>query len=221
MDDDIRRWMRLVEAAAIPTLAFPTLYHVGSLDPKHKRRDSYEGAGLSVSIHPAEWRQIARGLVAGQTWALTKAKNKFIAATRLSKTQKAMIAQWAVTNGWAESSTIYRLSWFDDEMDDTMYSDFTTREEAEREAYDPEDADIKEIPGTLIATDALRHRTNNDAAPVTVPDLILTVYAEELGYDGVWWDDRLDVRNYSAPRGVIVPSKIKTWTVLKPTSISG
>jgi hypothetical protein len=73
----------------------------------------------------------------------------------------------------------------------------------------------------LIATDSLRQRTKNDAAPVTVPDLVLTVYAEEHGYDGVWWNDRLDVQNYSAPRGVIVPSKIKSWTVLKQADVSG
>lgn len=92
-----------------------------------------------------------------------------------------------------------------------MHSDFTTRKQAERGADGPDG--IEKLRETLIATDALRRRAKNDAAPVTAPDLVSTVYAEKHGYDGVWCNDRLDVQNYSAPRGVIAASKIESWTI--------
>ena len=45
-------------------------------------------------------------------------------------------------------------------------------------------------------------------------DLLLTVYVEnETDYDGIWWNDELDVSKYSAPRGVIFNSKLKEWSV--------
>ena len=51
--------------------------------------------------------------------------------------------------------------------------------------------------------------------PTGVFDYVLPLYAEELGYDGVWWEDILDIGKFSAPRGVIVPSKISSWTMQK------
>ena len=47
-------------------------------------------------------------------------------------------------------------------------------------------------------------------------DILLTVYLENnTEYDGIWWEEELDVLKYSAPRGVIFNSKLKTWDIKK------
>lgn len=37
----------------------------------------------------------------------------------------------------------------------------------------------------------------------------------ETNYDGVYWHDDLDIYSYSAPRGVIVLSKLDSWSMYK------
>ena len=47
-------------------------------------------------------------------------------------------------------------------------------------------------------------------------DILLTVYLDNnTEYDGIWWEEELDVLKYSAPRGVIFNSKLKTWDIKK------
>jgi hypothetical protein len=197
---------------SLPVKRFKALWHVGAFDANQKQHDSHEGAGLSVSVNPDEWRHIARGRVGGSLWELTKAGNAFIDAHRISKKQRRMVGDWAVQNGFADYETVYRVSYYDDELEDEVYEEFTDREQAEIEAEE-KDSEVQEIKGELVATDALRKRTMSRADQVLTFDLILSVYAEEHGYDGVWWNDMLDVSRYSAPRGVIAPSKVHTWTV--------
>jgi hypothetical protein len=201
LTDDPAEFDDLHEAAqpvpSIPTVTFPMLWHVGSLDPSKKRNDSHEGAGLSVSLHPDAWRRIARGFVIGDTWRCAKPGNRFIAAHRLKRTQRAAIADWGVEQGLVAQQTNWRVSWFDDELDSKVSMDFADKKEAEDEAAD-RDVRPKPIQGGLVATPALRQRTMSKASPVMVPDLLLTAYAEEHSFDGVWWADRLDPAAYSA-----------------------
>lgn len=208
---DMRRTIQLIESSLpLPTRSFNELYHVGSLDVAHKRNNGFEGAGLSVSLHPEEWRRIARGMVAGDTWACTRPGNKFIDAHRITDAIREKIEQWAIERGWADRQTTFKVEYYDDELETEVYSEYHTREEAETEAESME-TEVIEVPGSLVGTEALRTRTRNRAEPIMVFDLVLTVLAEEEGYDGVWWEDRLDVTALSAPRGVIVPSRVKDW----------
>jgi hypothetical protein len=198
----------------IPTKSFKQLYHVGSLDASKKREGSYEGAGLSVSTHPDAWRRIAKGFVTGDTYVLQKSGNKFLSANNLNKSAKNTIQQWAVKNGLLEPSIVYRVSYYDDELDSEVYSDYDSYEQAKLEADD--ESDIKKIVGSYKPTDKLKTLTKNPRmTPTSVLDYVLPLYAEELGYDGVWWQDTLDIGKFSAPRGVIVPSKISTWNIQK------
>jgi len=198
----------------IPTKSFKQLYHVGNLDASKKREGSYEGAGLSVSTHPDAWRRIAKGFVTGDTYVLQKSGNKFLSANNLNKTAKSEIQQWAVKSGLLEPSIVYRVSYYDDELDSEVYSDYDSYEQAKIEADD--ESDIKKIAGSYKPTDKLKTLTKNPRmTPTSVIDYVLPLYAEELGYDGVWWQDTLDIGKFSAPRGVIVPSKIATWNIQK------
>lgn len=208
----MREFIDIVEGAqtpTIPTRSFRVLYHVGTLNVADKRGDSHEGAGLSVSLHPDEWRRIASGRVSGATWRCTKPGNRFINAHRLPKAARSKIADWAIQNGFAARETTYRIARYDDELEQEHYLPFLTRAEAEREADDGDE--IEEVPGSLVGTPALATRTHA-ASLALAEDLILTVYAEEHGFDGVWWQDVLDVTAYSAPRGVIVPRMVGTWS---------
>jgi hypothetical protein len=197
----------LTESSAV---TLKKLYHVGSLNAENKREHSYEGAGLSVSTHPDAWRKIARGHVTGDTYQAVKPNNKFLNANRLSKNDKKEITEWALKNDLIEYVNTYRVSYYDDELASEVYSDYESYKEAEREADDP--SDIQTINNGLKPTDKLKTLTRNPKMTVTgVLDYLLPLYAENMDYDGVWWNDMLDIGKYSAPRGVIVPSKIDTW----------
>lgn len=198
----------------VPTKSFKQLYHVGSLDASKKREGSYEGAGLSVSTHPDAWKKIAKGFVTGNTYILQKNGNKFLNANNLTKSAKNAIQQWAVEHKLLEPSIVYRVSYYDDELESDVYSDYNSYEEAKLEADD--ESDIKKISASYKPTEKLKTLTKNPKmTPTGVFDYVLPLYAEELGYDGVWWEDILDIGKFSAPRGVIVPSKISSWTMQK------
>jgi hypothetical protein len=200
-----------------------TVYHVGNLDaPRKKPHVSYEGSGLSVSLHPEEWRKIARGKVSGDTWALSKEDPKFLLA---NKANQKKARQWAIDNGWLKSQTRYQVSWFDDEMNDTMAMTFDSLDEAkeEAEAYGVEVEEIDSVAldskGLTYWREAFSSRPSNSLAE----SFAILWYAEYKGYDGVWWNDKLDPARLSAPRGVIFQSKLPEWSktkVEKPVSAS-
>jgi RNA:NAD 2'-phosphotransferase (TPT1/KptA family)/8-oxo-dGTP pyrophosphatase MutT (NUDIX family)/ribosomal protein L32 len=203
-------WIK--KAAGFVFKSFKTLWHVGTMNPKDKRDDSYEGAGLSVSVNPEEWQMIAK--IGGDLWELTKPGNKFVNFHRLSKPQRKQIADWGIKNGYAQPANLWRHTWYDDEIDDERYSDYATKEEAEAElgGYG-EGEKVEPVKGGLTATPKLSQKSKRGKIdPLEVLDLLVTAYAEdELDCDGVWWADDLDPDNLSAPRGVIFPTKLSSW----------
>lgn len=200
------------------TKTFARLDHVGTLNAADKRRDSYEGSGLSVSRHPEEWREIARGIVSGDTWSGTRIDRKpgrFVDVHALSHKQKAAIAEWGVTEGLATKCELHGFSYEDDELEETVSCVFLTEEERDREVDGNDEAALFTQSG-LQATDALRAISAGECPPGTVEDMVLLAYVErETDLDGCWWDDHLDVLCLSAPRGVIVPSRVALWTFEK------
>jgi hypothetical protein len=212
--------MRLHEIAARspPTRTFAKLFHVGTLNRADKRRGSYEGAGLSVSLHPDEWMQIAR-LGGNPIWQCVRVGNRFIDFYRLSKALKASIGDWAVAQGLAQRATVWRVSFYDEEAEDRRYFEFTDQNEAQDEFNDlkhgqeDDTAAIKEMPGSLTGTPALYHRMLQDRHELAdVVEFAVIAYAEDvMKIDGVWFNERLDPENLSAPRGVIVPSMVPYW----------
>jgi hypothetical protein len=188
------------------------LYHVGSLDHQ-KKRNGYEGAGLSVSTHPNAWMRIARGHVTGDTHQCIKADNAFLNAHLLSPKNVADIKNWAIESGYLTPYETVSVSWFDDEMENTVFQTFASISEAKEEFEDLEEFyDVSVDQGGVLPTEKLKNETRQTHMDLTgLLDFVLPLYAEKLGLDGVWWQDRLDIVSYSAPRGVIVPSKIETW----------
>lgn len=205
----------------MPVRSFKTLWHVGAMDSTHKRQGSYEGAGLSVSLHPEDWTRIAR-LGGNPTWTLTKPGNVFLNFHRMNKTHRKMIRDWGIANGYAESIPTFRAWYYDDDYERQVYMTFTTRVEAEEQLGDMQHEDddtkrVEEVPGGgMRGTPKLQvrcHQNRSELLDDVVLDLLATIYAEDvMKIDGVWWNDVHDPGNLSAPRGVIVPSAIASWT---------
>lgn len=228
--------------SAWPVIEFPTVFHLGTMQPSDKGKshnaNSLEGAGLSVSIHPRAWRQIARlggqpcwGLRAGQGTAI-----RFVDAHALTSEHLEQMYQWASKVGLVHSTELAVLTWVaNDECGEsprqTMF-DLNCNGAAGRQAQwdraqeeleeclaGDEGASLQVKPG-YGATDLLAAKSGHRAKvpPLLVQDLVLAVYSDEvlsseLGVHGVWWADELDVGALSAPRGVIHPGVLPSPNV--------
>lgn len=200
----------------IPDPTFPIwrireVWHTGTLDPADKRKGSYEGAGLSVSRHPDAWESIARGRLQGVRHRLICPTGCFLDAHRMRRRHRQAIQAWALAEGYVEARPIYRFSEYDDELERRVQSEFTTREEAVREA---DGKRVRAVAG-LIARPTFSARSLTDWPIVDISRDLAALYAEDvLDLDGVWWDDTLDEVCLTAPCGVIAPSRVRRWTVV-------
>jgi hypothetical protein len=208
----------------IPTIKLAGLTHVGQLDLSLKRSWSLEGQGLSVSQNPEAWEEIAR-LGGNPTWSLPMEKAIFLDYHALTAEQKTAISEFGVEAGYIEIVPGFEVTWWDDEDEMDRCAVFLTIEEAllETDGYQTEDGDDPQVTGTaqMIATATFPDPTVKEGE-TGVDQILATVWVSELAAEragiwwaddlaGVWWDDDLDVDRLSAPRGVIVPSKIARW----------
>lgn len=196
-----------------PTLGFPHLWHVGSFKAKAKGRDSYEGSGLSVSLHPGAWRRIAK--LGGKCWLLQRDGNAFLDALALSEADLAEVRAWGIANNYVFTAQLFRLDYADQDEngeDVKRWSIFHTRRRADEEAAEYDDASVTEFEG-LVGMAKLHKATRSRVDPDICEDLLLTLYGDlVLDLDGVWWAETLDPDNFSAPRGVIFPRKVPLWS---------
>ncbi len=193
---------------ALPKTSFEVLYHVGTMDAAQKNAafESLEGDGLSVSLHPEEWREIAE-LGNSPTWVLTKAGNQFLDFHSLDDDQRAQIREWGIAEGWLEPARLWEVSYYDDECEDRRLFVFDNEGEArdEYDGCDPEsEPQLVEKDGA-VATSKLSERVAMKRIdPSLGEELAVVVFAEDVaGLDGVWWEDTYDPSGLSCPRGVI------------------
>lgn len=212
-------WMRISEVTQrpMPTRSFAQLFHVGTLNLTDKGTDSHEGSGLSVSLHPEEWMDIAE--IGGDIWRATKAGNRFLNFHRLSKTHRQIIHAWGEAHGYVTRQSLWRVNFYDEELEQENHVIFDNEEDAWEEA-DEMGTEPIEVRNSFVGTTKLWQRSRHSRAyPGFEFDLLCPIYAEdELNIDGVWWQDILDVARLSAPRGVIVPSKVASWTFTRISS---
>lgn len=188
----------------LPLLVFPEVFHVGSINPADRTSASYEGEGLSISIHPADWTRIAR-LGGNPTWVLRhpdRTPLRFVSWHDLSLSDRDALRQWGQDRGWVEQRQVYRVSWFDDEFDDTLSMDFATEAEAREEA-ESADSEVEAVAVWRPTAAFPAPRIGTDADP---SDALLSLWVAEQrpDIDGVWWDDTYDPLRLSCPRGVLV-----------------
>jgi hypothetical protein len=186
----MRDLMKIVEGAedttpldanigAFPIKNLSKAFHIGTLDITKKGNDSYEGAGVSISLDPHRWGMIAR-IGFTPLWQCEKSSGAFLDRKAVTPEQCNLMAQWAVSQGLAEITT-----------------DVPRRNGNAWHGY---------VCTPAMATRMMVRRADGSYIPIA--------YAEDvLGLDGVWWHQRFT--GTDGPRGVIVPSKISTWTWTK------
>jgi hypothetical protein len=214
----MRRWINLVESAQVgaPTITFPEgLYHIGTLDPAHKGSGSFEGEGVSVSMHPATWRGIAK-LGGNPLWHFSKSGNLFLDYHALTDQNRQAMKAWGVEQGWVQPAEVWQVCWYDEDYDDTSCFTFSSEEEAQEEYEDRKEWDdsveMKHLTDRVIGTKELAARCRQTEVSLDPLQLLATLWADDvLHLDGVWFDDNLDPGNLSAPRGVIFLSRLGEW----------
>ena len=191
------------------------IQHVGTLDIARKSNSSLEWNGLSVSNCPEAWRQICG--CTGETWTpVPKVEATFLDRYALDADDLVEIREWAVNAGYFEYEKQYKVSWYDEEWEDTRY--FLFAEDEEKEALteyefklddEYEGVAFEIIEGMLKPTDALFAMSLVKVDVSMADDIAIMLYAEhQLGCDGVWFDEIYDPYALSAPRGVIFNSRI-------------
>lgn len=193
----------------LPVIEHEQVFHVGTLDGSDRKAASYEGDGLSVSIHPDDWAQIAK--LPGATHRIQAEDQplRFVSFHDLDPEARDRLRAWGAEQGWMTERQVYRVSYFDDEWDDVISMEFDDPAEAEAEAtaldLDPDDEHT-----AFVTTSAWRptpdfpaERVNTDSDPT---DLLLAHYVREHrpDIDGIWWEDTYAPEHLSAPRGVLV-----------------
>lgn len=224
----------------LPTFNFVSVYHVGSLNIADKGiqfPSSLEGSCLSVSHCPASWQKIAK-LGGNPWWELSADSILMLDALRLKKSGKDVIAQAGVEDGLLRRQVVYCAPHLDEDGSVCGYSSHLTMDEAIAEVqstfFDETASDLKKKvkqKEAFLATDLLAKwsgwKHTADAFDIYLP-FFVEKYAPTLM--GVWWTEALDTHSLSAPRGAVLPSKIKqlrkrqipeeqqwSWSTEKPT----
>lgn len=221
MNNILKKYIRTILeenfGGQLPLKNFSKVYHVGSMDIKNKSNFSLEGSGLSVSIHPNEWSKIAR-LGGNEIFELSKTNGAFVDAYKIKKQHKQTIINWALENGYLIQKETYKVCWFDDELEQTVCMEFDDLAKAKDElGNEDEGRKLKINKKGLLPTVKLKQETHQqEIDPSQTFDLLLTIYVENTSnYDGIWWSDKLDPLNYSAPRGVIFNKMVNNWNIKK------
>lgn len=182
------------------------LIHIGTLNLADKGEFSYEGHGLSVSTCPEEWERIAQ--LSGHWHTLSKVNHRFLDFHLLTTDQRQWITDWGFDHGYVSLQTAYEVTVYDSEEDCDRVCLFETYEEALQEVED----DLPVETQVLKATPRLLERLKCQIPLGLTFDLLTTLFVEEeLLWDGVFWED--DYGYLSAPRAVIVPQQLPTWTI--------
>lgn len=199
---------------SLPTVSFPRLWHVGTFDPALKRPGSLEGACLSVSRHPAAWREISDGHVSGDCWSAEASTVPLLDAHGLDAPMRAAVLAWGASKDLCEPATAWRAEWWDDELNAPVHCLLPSRIEALEEARnhdDEADEGVVEVHGhrSTPKLDALALARRPTLGEDDVVDLLLPLWTEALtDLAGVWWSDRHDPLAWSAPRGGILPARL-------------
>jgi GNAT superfamily N-acetyltransferase len=208
----------------IPTLKFPALYHIGTLDADHRgeQGESQEGHLLSVSVCPAAWRSIAR--LGGRPLHLIEKNNGIelldVHAAHANPELRAEIEAWAIEHGYAEHRTLWKAWTYDCEYgdDDPNAWRYTLHASQEKAANEIEDDDATgpngeavESEHLFVGTPALAiHVKQHDLSKREAFNFAALVWAEMKHpyLDGAYWNQPYNRHSLSAPRGGIFPAKI-------------
>lgn len=205
---------------------FP-LYHVGTMDISKKSKDSYEGNGLSVSMCPSAWESIAR-ICNYNVWKLEKENINLLDYYKVPTYIRENITLWGIENGYLEEVFgRYFYCYYDEELGRDIATLCSCFEEALEEAcldnlYETYDDFINSKDGdkdmiypvkSYRATEKLKSLSLIDISEEDSVEQNFILYIENnTNYDGIYWDETLDILSLSAPRGVIFNSKLSSFS---------
>lgn len=194
------------------TIEVQNVYHIGTLDETKRSSLNYEGKGLSVSLHPKEWRIICRGKIEGQPFLLSNNECK-LAVFNLTNELLSTLQHFGIMNQLVTSEQIISYTYYDDEAQSDFIEYFATVEEF-RDSYD-DDEDF-EISDVIVPTNKLI----NAMKPVNVSDInpfesLFNLYIQDKfeDYDGIWFNRPINVLCYQAPAGLIFDHKKTNWHI--------
>ena len=188
------------------------VYHIGTMNPADKgnRGPSLEGHGLSVTTHPEAWIKIAK-LGGLPIWQLGKKGGVFLNFHAMGKMHHKRLTKWAIEEGLAREKQGWQVSWYDDDLERDCAMLFLDNTQAAEEVGDNEARTLTETT-LLVASDTLEQRIGFKIDPSQTFSMVAVCFAKDiLMVDGVFWKDKLDVPGLSAPRGVIVPERLREW----------
>ena len=97
--------------------------------------------------------------MSGDTYTATKPGNQFLDAHNLTKKHEQDITQWAIQKGLLNQQETVTVSWYDDEMEDTLSMTFDSMADAKAEYGDEwDDYDVDVDKGGIVPTDKLKKR---------------------------------------------------------------
>lgn len=202
-----------------PTIQLSRVFHVGTLSgAPFPKPFSHEGSGLSVSLHPEEWRKIAR-LGSNPVHVLEKSQGSFLDILKLSDSQASAMLDWAYSHGLGAEIEAYEVAYKEEDESGTLQDRFlliTNGEIAEDEHRSMVEEGISatiesiRVPSFTPFGEA---RIGFKVPLVFAKDLLISLWVEDVTeLDGVWWNDVLLPHSYSAPRGAINLKSIPSWT---------
>ena len=212
----------------LPIFKFSEIYHVGNLQQKQQRQDSYEGDTLSVSLTPHEWCRVAR--IGGNGYVISEEQGiKLIDVLTLKENTDFMKKFYSemIEKGLLEKVQSYVHTYFDDEMDEYLSQEFETREEAEEEL----DYLLEEEPFEDLITINNSYKMTSDGLDAVnatdyskfSTDLLLIKYLEDITSDldiqGVYFEEEFEPSKYSLPRGGVFQSKLDNLRIVETENL--
>ncbi|MFK4705702.1 hypothetical protein ABIC83_002541 [Roseateles asaccharophilus] len=207
------------------------LVHIGTMDPQDKgaQGDSLEGHGLSVSECPDDWEYIAR-LGGNPRWdvhPLPRQALRFLHLHQVSSETMDAMRSWAVEAGLAAPAKGYKVSWFDGDHEDFVYMTFTDESQAKSEFefyagdFDAESQPEAQRPkfeafdGFAMTPEGLALLRRKRADLTETDELCALLYVEDqTDLIGAYWADRHAPEELSAPRAVILPTRLDQVRIL-------
>lgn len=197
-----------------PLVHLKKVTHIGTLNPSDKgmRGESYEGQGVSFSLHPDAWVAIAR-LGGTPWWEVDLTSCQILDGHQALDHARDGLAQWGVEQGLITPCAEFAVSWEDEEWGERVEMVFPSRQEALEEVQDRgEEFNLQERSGwapTALLLESMGHAPDRAGQPCSdALACTLTVWAQRHGLDGVWWEDTFAPEQLSAPRGVIFKEKV-------------
>lgn len=191
----------------IPTISAKNLWHWGDLqiENRYERGISLEGNLFSMSACPMAWQQIAR--LGGSQLHIRESESVLLDMHSIlfdedpsSKAARKTIESWGVRTGLLHEREIFTVTEYDDELERDRHSEYLSWEEAEHEAFDPDQISSSlRLIGTA-ALIAIHNLNPKEIAGVEYAVIEWTkAHASNL-VQGVYWNETLDPFGYSAPR---------------------